>query len=146
MRRLSGTCCIAGGESEEVLDTIPLESVELFPDACGFPAKQPSTCANDWPSEAVQRPRFHETWPELPQSASGRQDAPGSVPAIRRIESGWQPSCWCWNRLSKIESWPVDVDQLRPQLGVAVPAPIDPTRPISRRWNRRTGLVSNRRN
>ncbi len=126
LAEMAGDLLLPDGEREEVLDAVPRDVAELFP-TLRFPSDTAYDVRKRLANEAVQR-QFSEKWPALPQSALDDKaplEASGD-PAYRvRLAA----LLLVLEQIVEVESWPVDVDQLRAQLGVAAVPPIDPKGP-----------------
>ncbi len=123
---IAGDLLVAEGENEEVLDAVPTDTVELFP-SLRFPNDAGFSARKRLTGEAVSA-AFQETWPLLPLTAlddKTPREAAQDPPYRRRLAA----ALLALEQVAEVESWPVDVDRLREQLGVPIPATIDPTAP-----------------
>lgn len=112
----------ADGETEEVLDTISVQMVEMFP-SLWFP--RDATFAQRKPlTDQVTRAAFQEKWPELPLTALDDK-SPAEVAGDETYKLRLTAALLVLEQLAEVNSWPVDVDQLRERLGIPAPERID---------------------
>ena len=124
LAEIGGDLLSEGREGEEILDTIPLESVELFA-TLRFPRETPFEVRKRLADEAAST-AFAQRWPELPQAVLDDK-TPAQVAGDPAYRIRLAAVLLVLEQVVEIESWPADVNQLRQALGVAVPPPIDPT-------------------
>ncbi len=114
-----------GGEQEQILDTLPLESVELFP-TLRFPRDTSLAVRRQLANEAGKA-AFAQRWLDLPQKTLGDQ-TPNQVAGDPAYRVALAASLLVHEQIAELEGWPADVDQMRRHLSLPVPEPIDPTR------------------
>jgi hypothetical protein len=69
---------------------------------------------------------FSQRWPDLPQAALDDK-TPAQVAGDPAYAVRLAAVLLVLEQIAEIESWPVDMNQLRQKLGVALPDPIDPS-------------------
>ena len=121
---VAGDLLMSDGEQEEVLDAVPIDTVELFPNL-HFPATTPLPDRKRLASEAISN-AFTEKWPTMPLAVLDDK-TPQEAAADPAYQLRLAAVLLVLEQNAEVESWPIDVDRLREQLNIPVPATIDPT-------------------
>ncbi len=115
---------VAEAENEELLDAVPTDTVELFP-SLRFPNDAGFSVRKQLTGEAVAL-AFLEKWPSLPLAALDDK-TPREVAEDAAYRVRLAAALLVLEQIAEVESWPVDTDRLREQLGIPVRTTIDPT-------------------
>lgn len=115
---------VSDSEVEEIVETLPAETVELFP-TLQYPPWARGAERKRLHDESVSA-AFQEKWPTLCLT-----ELDGKAPRDVADDSAYQvplaAALLVLEELAETQRWPVNVDQLRETLGVPLPEPIDPT-------------------
>lgn len=124
LEQVGGELLASEGRQEEILDTIPLDMVELFPQLW-FSPETPYPDRRRIADAAVSR-AFTDKWPQLPLAAlddkTPREVADNPAYSVRV-----KAALLALEQLAELQSWPVDASQLYTTLGITPPATLDPT-------------------
>jgi hypothetical protein len=109
--------------SEELLDTMPSESAELFP-SLRLPDETNLSDRRRLSAAALQA-SFSEKWPQLPMTVLDEK-TPQEVAGDETYRVRLTAALLVLEQLAEARSWDLDVDRLREQLGMPTDSPIDP--------------------